>query len=124
MLLPLPEPRLLQLDLLREPLTQHLFLFLELGIVNLFDFGLAKFAGLHLREAVRFIVVLFGRVDQVQHVGANEDAAQFLEVAVFLVLDYLISSERYDAPDQTRNEVCELPQDTNLQQYPTSTLFP
>jgi hypothetical protein len=77
-----------------------------------------------LRETVRFIVVLFGRVDQVQHVGTDEHAAQFLEIAVFLVLDYLISSEHHDAPDQMRNEVCELSRDTYPQQYPTSTLFP
>jgi hypothetical protein len=87
LLLPLPEPLLLDLDLLRKPLPQRLFLFLELGVVELAWTRLAKLARLHLLCAVGFVVVLLSGVDKVEHVGADEDGAQALEVAVLLVLN-------------------------------------
>jgi hypothetical protein len=61
MLLPLPEPRFLKLDLLRESLTQQLLFFLELGIVELLDLCLSKLACLHLSLSVCFVVRFFGR---------------------------------------------------------------
>jgi hypothetical protein len=87
LLLPLPEPCLLLLDLLCEPLPQVLLLFLKLGVVELSGTGLAKLAGLHLLRAVRLVVLLLGRVDQIQHVGADQDAAELLEVTMILVLN-------------------------------------
>ena len=88
LLLPLPEPLLLNLDLLREPLAQLLFLLLELGIIQLPRPRLAKLPRLHLLCTVGFVVVLFGRVDEIKHVRADENGAQFLEVAVVFVLDF------------------------------------
>lgn len=88
MLLPLPEPALFQLDLLGEPLSQHLLLFLELWVVDLFDFRLSEFTSLHLRKSVRLVVGFFGRGDQVEHVRSNEKRSEFLEITVILVLDW------------------------------------
>lgn len=88
LLFPLPKPCLLLLDLLRKPLAQILFLLLELGIVELSGASLAKLAGLHLGCTVSFVVLLFSGVDEVEHVGANEDAPEFLEITVVLVLDF------------------------------------
>lgn len=87
LLLPLPEALLLDLDLLGEALAQSLLLLLELWVVELPGPGLAELARLHLLRAVGLVVQLLGRVDQVEHVGADEDGAQLLEVAVVLVLD-------------------------------------
>lgn len=87
LLLPLPEALLLHLDLLGEALAERLLLLLELGVVQLPRARLAKLPRLHLASTVRFVVVLLGRVDQVEHVGSDEDGAQLLEVAVLLVLD-------------------------------------
>ena len=87
LLLPLPEALLLDLDLLGEALAESLFLLLELGVVQLPGTGLAKLASLHLLGAVRFVVKLLGGVDEIQHVGADEDRSELLEVAVILVLD-------------------------------------
>jgi len=87
LLLPLSEALLLNLDLLGEPLPEHLLLLLELGVVELAGTGLAELARLHLLGAVGLVVELFGGVDQVEHVRADEDGAELLEVAVVLVLD-------------------------------------
>lgn len=87
MLLPLAEASLLSLDLLGEAAAQGLFLFLELGVVRLARSRLAKLAGLHLGLAVVFVVTVLGGVDEVQHVGADEQRAQLLEVTVVFVLD-------------------------------------
>lgn len=86
LLLPLPEALLLDLDLLSEALAKSLFLLLELGVVQLARTCLAELAGLHLAGAVGLVVVLFGCVDEVEHVCANEDGPELLEVAVLLVL--------------------------------------
>lgn len=86
LLFPLAEALLLHLDLLSEALAQSLLLFLELGVVQLPRAGLTELPGLHLPSAVCFVVVLLGSVDQVKHVGADEDGAKLLEVAVLLVL--------------------------------------
>lgn len=72
MLLPLPEPRLFQFDLLGEPLSQHLLLFLVFWIINLPDFWFSKLSRLHLSETVRFVMVLLGGGDEVEHVRADE----------------------------------------------------
>lgn len=87
LLLPSSESLLLDLDLLREPLAKGLFLLLELGVVELSRSGLAKLARLHLLGAVVFVVVLFGGVDEVEHVSADEDGAQLLEIAVVFVFN-------------------------------------
>ncbi|KAI3485853.1 hypothetical protein L1887_50651 [Cichorium endivia] len=85
-LLPLSEARLLELDLLGEALAQHLLLLLELGVVELLHLGLAKLARLHLRLAVVLVVLLLGGVDEVEHMRADEQRAQLLEIAVLFVL--------------------------------------
>ena len=87
MLLPLPKPRLLRLDLLRELLPQLLLLLLELGVVQLLDFRFPELARLHLRLAVVLVVELLRGRDEVEHVRADEQGAQFFEVAVVLVFD-------------------------------------
>lgn len=86
LLLPLSEALLLDLDLLGESLAQSLLLFLELGVVQLPGARLAEFPRLHLLCAVGLVVLLLGGVDQVQHVGSDQDRAQLLEIAVVLVL--------------------------------------
>ena len=90
MLLPLPKPRLLRLDLLRKLLPQALLFLLELGVVAVTRLGFAEFAGLHLLLAVVLVVKFFGCGDEVEHVRADEEGAEFLEVAVVLVLDCLV----------------------------------
>ena len=87
MLLPLPEARLLGLDLLREPLAESLLLLLELGVLELARLALAELADLHLRLAVVLVVELLRCRDEVEHVRANEEGTQFAEIAVVLVLD-------------------------------------
>ena len=87
MLLPLPEPRLLRLDLFREPLPESLLFFLELGVLELPGLLLARLAHLHLSVTVVLVVELFRRGDEVEHVRADEEGAEFAEVAVVLVLD-------------------------------------
>ena len=87
LLLPLSEPLLLNLDLLGKALSQSLLLLLELGVVELSGTGLAELAGLHLLGAVRLVMQLLGRVDEVEHVGSDQNRSQLLEVAVVLVLD-------------------------------------
>jgi len=88
LLLPLPEPLLLDLDLLGEALAERLLLFLKFGVVELPRARLTKLPGLHLLRAVGFVVVLLGGVDQVEHVSADQDGAELLKVAVLLVLDF------------------------------------
>jgi len=87
LLLPLSETVLLNLNLLREPLSEVLFLFLKLGVIKLSWSRLTEFTGLHLLSAVGFVVRFFGGVDEIQHVSSDENGAEFLEVAVVLVLD-------------------------------------
>jgi hypothetical protein len=88
LLLPLSEALLLDLDLLGEPLAESLLLLLELGVVQLSRASLAKLPCLHLLGAVGLVVVLLGGVDEIEHVGADEDGAELLEVAVLLVLNF------------------------------------
>lgn len=87
LLLPLPESLFLDLDLLGKALAESLLLFLELGVVELPRAGLSKLPSLHLLCAVCLVVVLLGGVDQVEHVRADKDGSELLEVAVFLVLN-------------------------------------
>lgn len=87
-LLPLSESVLFHLDLLGESLPQGLLFFLKLGVVQFPRTGLAEFSGLHLLRTVGLVVLLFGGVDEVQHVSTDKDRAQLLEVAVVLVLDF------------------------------------
>jgi hypothetical protein len=88
LLLPLSESVLLDLDLLSESLPQALFLFLELGVVELPWSGLSELPGLHLGGTVSFVVLFFGGVDQVKHVCSDQDRAELLEIAVVLILDF------------------------------------
>ena len=88
LLLPLPESLLLHLDLFGESLPQRFLFFLELGVVQLPGPGLAEFPRLHLLCTVGLVVLLFGGVDEVKHVGADKNRAQLLEVTVVLVLDF------------------------------------
>lgn len=86
LLLPLAEALLLDLDLLGEALAQGLLFLLELGVVELAWPGLAELAGLHLLGTVGLVVRFFGGVNEVEHVGADQDRAELLEIAVVLVL--------------------------------------
>lgn len=86
-LFPLPEPRFLRLDLLGELLPQLLLLLLELRIIRLLDLGLSEFARLHLCLPVVFVVQLLGRRDEIEHVCADKERAEFLEIAVALVFN-------------------------------------
>src|SRR6266536_25653 len=86
LLLPLSESLLLDLDLLCESLPQVLFLFLELGVIQLPGSSLAELPSLHLLRTVGFVVHLLGGVDEVKHVSTDEDRSEFLEVAMVLVL--------------------------------------
>jgi len=88
MLLPLSESSFLRLDLLRELLPELLFLFLELGVVQLLDFGFAELPCLHLLLPIVLVVKLLACRDEVQHVCANQKGTKLLEVAVVLILDY------------------------------------
>lgn len=88
LLLPLSEPVLLNLDLLRKPLSQRLFLLLELRVIKLARSRLAEFASFHLLGAVSFIVRFLGGVDEIQHMSSDQNRAQLLEVAVVFVLDF------------------------------------
>lgn len=88
LLLPLAEALFLDLNLLSETLAEGLFLFLKLGVIELAGAGLAKLARLHLLSAVSFVVKLLGRVDEIEHVGANQNGSKLLKVAVVLVFDF------------------------------------
>lgn len=87
LLLPLSESLFLHLDLLCESLAERLFFLLEFGVVQLAWTSLAEFARLHLLCTVCLVVVFLGRVNKVEHVCADKDGAEFLEIAVLLVLD-------------------------------------
>ena len=86
-LLPLSEPRFLGLDLFRETLAKRLFLLLELGVFELPRLLLAELAHLHLSLAVVLVVQLFGRGNEVKHVGTDQQRTQLAEVAVILILN-------------------------------------
>ena len=88
MLLPLPEPGFLSLDLLGEALAQSLLLLLELRVLELARLLLAELADLHLGLPVVLVVHLLRRRDEVEHVRADEQRAKLAEVAVLLVLDW------------------------------------
>ena len=88
MLLPLPEPGLLALDLLGETFTKGFLFLFEFGIIRFLHPGFAELPGLHLLLAVVLIVDVFGCRDQVEHVRANQARPQLSEIAVVLVLDY------------------------------------
>ena len=88
LLLPSSESLLLNLDLLGESLSQRLFLFLELGVVQFSWSGFSKLPRLHLLCTVGFVVVLFGGVNEIEHMGADEDGAELLKVAVILVFHF------------------------------------
>lgn len=88
MLFPLPETSLLGLDLLGEALAERLFFLLELRVVRLLDASLARLASLHLFQAVVLIVLFLGSVDEVEHVGADEQGAELAEIAMGFVLNY------------------------------------
>lgn len=87
LLLPLPETLFLDLNLFCEAFAESLLFLLELGVVELPWASLAEFASLHLLGAVSLVVQLLCCVDKVQHVGADKNRTELLEVAVFLVLD-------------------------------------
>lgn len=86
-LLPLSESLFLDLDLLGESFSQVLFLFLELGIVELPWPGFSELSGLHLKCSVGFVVLFFGGVDKIKHVCADEDGAELLEITVVFILN-------------------------------------
>lgn len=94
MLLPLPEPGLLRLDLLGEALPERLLLLFELGVLELARLLLPGLAHLHLRVAVVLVVQLLRRRDQVEHVRPDQQRTQFAEVAVVLVLDWMQKQKR------------------------------
>lgn len=86
-LFPLSESLLLDLDLFGKALSEVLFLFLELGVVQLSRSGFSKFPGLHLECPVGLVMGFFCSMDEVEHVSSDEDRAQFLEVAMIFILD-------------------------------------
>jgi hypothetical protein len=88
LLLPLSESLFFNLDLLGETLAEVLFFLLELGVVQLAWSSFSEFPCLHLLGTVRLIVRLLGGVDEVKHVGTDEDRSELLEVAVVLILDF------------------------------------
>jgi hypothetical protein len=88
MLFPLPKPRLLSLDLLREPLPQLLLLLLELRVIQLLHLWLAELPRLHLLLPVVLVVGVLRCADEVQHVRPDEERAELAEITVILVLNY------------------------------------
>lgn len=88
LLLPLSESLFFDLDLLGETLAEVLFLLLELGVVQLAWSSFSEFPCLHLLGTVRLVVRLLGGVDEVKHVGTDEDGSELFEVAVVLILDF------------------------------------
>ena len=99
MLLPLAEPGLLGLDLLREALAQCLLFLLELGVVELLNLALPEFTRLHLLLAVILVMDLLGRRDEIEHERADQQRAQLLEIAVRFVLDFGYTPEVLAALD-------------------------
>ena len=71
MLFPLPEPRLLALDLLSEAFTKGFFFLFEFGIIRFLHSGFTEFPSFHLLLTVVLVVDVFSRRDQVEHVRAN-----------------------------------------------------
>lgn len=113
MLLPLSESGFFQLDLLCESLSQHFLFFSVLWVVQLSDLGLSEFTSLHLRQSIRFIVVLLGAGDEVKHEGSDQKSSKSLKVAMLFVLDWASASimpvhspsatpHRYSRPLTTR----------------------
>ena len=102
MLLPLPKPRLLRFNLLRELLPQRFFLLLEFRVIPVPRLGLAEFARLHLLLAVMLVVEFFGGGDEVEHVRADEEGAELFMVAVVLILDCRKYSVRGDGNERRR----------------------
>jgi hypothetical protein len=88
MLFPLPETGLLGLDLLGEALAESLFFLLELWVVRLLDTRFVRLASLHLLQAVVLVVLFLSSVDEVEHVGADEQRTELAEIAVGFVLNY------------------------------------
>lgn len=87
MRLPLTEARLLELDLLCEAAAQGLLLLAVLWVVELLDLWLTELASLHLLLPVVLVVSFLCRGDQVEHMGADEEGSQLLEIAMLLVFD-------------------------------------
>lgn len=87
-LFPLPEPRLLGLDLFGEAFAESFLLFFEFGIIRFLYSRFAKLPGLHLLLTIVLVVDVFGCRDQVKHVRANQARSQLSEIAVVLVLDW------------------------------------
>jgi len=46
-----------------------------------------EFPSFHLLQPVVLIMRFFTRVDEIQHVGTNEERTKFLEIAMFFVFD-------------------------------------
>jgi len=87
MLFPLPETSLLGLDLFGEALAECLFFLLEFRVVWLLDASLARLASLHLFQAVVLVVLFLSSVDEVEHMGADEQGTELAEIAVRFVLN-------------------------------------
>lgn len=85
-LLPLAEAALLEFDLLGEFAAELLLLLFEARVVEHLDLGLAELARLHLLLPIALVVRLLRARDEVEHVRANQERPQLLEVAVVLVL--------------------------------------
>lgn len=100
-LLPLSEPRLLSLDLLRKALPKLFLLFLEFGVIQFLNLGLPEFPRLHLLLTVVLIVQVLRSSDEVKHVSTDEQRPQFLEVTVVLVLDFSHSPEVFTTLDDS-----------------------
>jgi hypothetical protein len=88
MLFPLPETRFLCLDLLNEALAKHLFFLLELWIVWLLDMSLARLAGFHLFKMAVLVVLFLGSMNKVEHVGADEQGMELVEITVGFPFNY------------------------------------
>lgn len=86
-LLPLAETVLFNFDLLGKSLPQALFLLLEFRVVELSWSGFAKLPGLHLLGSVGLVVRLLRGVNQIKHVGADQNRPELLKVAVIFVLN-------------------------------------
>ena len=88
LLLPLSETVLLDLDLLGESLAETLFLLLELWVVKLSWSCFSELSGLHLLGTIGLVVCFLGGVNEVEHVGTDENRTKLLEVTVILVFNF------------------------------------
>lgn len=88
LLFPGSETLFLNLDLLCESLPESLFFLLEFRVVEFSGPGLPEFPGFHLLSAIGFVMVVFGGVDEIEHMGPDEDGPELLEVAMIFVLDF------------------------------------